>query len=328
MTWTDNAQKKVEILLAQIAGMSRLAAQLAPTASDAQVILPFKELLDSIYTHDLPLSRLLDSSDLVIHAEGPAVKHDAYELRAVNWLTATTEHVLRKLSVSLFQLADNAARSFSRELDLRLTGLVPGSLYAGFALSRPELDLLSLDEEPVFDSIRRAIHELPGVAGFIEDEGISDGIRERFPDPAQRDVVMEVNFKLAPTGQRGIHTLHISTPNQKSAKLSQRERVVLRHALNVPKLFNKKHGSFVGKLRMIDLDKRVTHLREVDGIGTLRCVYAPSTYEKTSKSLGAQLDSYVRVSGTYESDRAGKPRLMLVEQIEKFEMPAQSSMTI
>ena len=42
MTWTDNAQKKVEILLAQIAGMSRLAAQLAPTASDEQVILPFK----------------------------------------------------------------------------------------------------------------------------------------------------------------------------------------------------------------------------------------------------------------------------------------------
>ena len=96
----------------------------------------------------------------------------------------------------------------------------------------------------------------------------------------------------------------------------------------MPKLFNKKHGSFVGKLRMIDLDKRVTHLREVEGIGTLRCVYAPSTYEKTSKSLGAQLDSYVRVSGNYESDRSGKPRLMLVDQIERVEIPAQSSMTI
>src|SRR5690606_6804055 len=126
------------------------------------------------------------TSDLIFHAEGPAVRGNAPSLSAFNWLSGTTEQAIRKLSTAFFDLQERNAKKLAKALDLRLTGLAPGSLYLGFAIAPPVSRLLTLDDEPVFARIKEAVKMLPSVSDAIEDEALSPLVSELLPDAAER----------------------------------------------------------------------------------------------------------------------------------------------
>ncbi len=261
----------------------------------------------------VPLSRIVNSSDLVLHAEGPGVRTEAPRLSAFNWLSLVAEKALRNLSTGLFSLLELDANRLKRALDLRLTGMAPGSLYLGFCLAEPPQDLVSAKDEPVFERIRKSLRQLPRAASTIGDDDVSPEIREIIPDAAERDVTLGSLYMLSPTGRKGIHTVEVSSRSAPKVDLSQRERVVLKDALKNPDLANKKHGSFEGTIREIDLDAKRFQLRGVVGVGSLRCVY-PGLDSTSGKGI---LDEIVRVEGEYEVDRNGRPRLMLVEHMRR-----------
>ena len=319
MTWTQDTEDKILRLLENMVASGTLAASIGIEASPKQIVEANQALLMEVIVNGLPLSKLVDASDLVVHAEGPGVRDDSYRLGDVNWLTSTAERQLKRLSAALFDLSGREARRFGRVVDLRLTGLVHGSLYAGFALEDVPANLFSGEQEPVLATIRDAIRSLPLVPSFIESESVSAGIREAMPDAAQRDASMEAALGLSPTGHRGIHTLEMSSPVYGNGQLSQRERVVLRDALRRPELTNRKRGTFVGEVREVDLDARRFHLRDVKGVGTVRCVLEDIDTRRARSMLGSQ----AQVTGEYESDRSGRPRLMLVSDINLLPPPEQ-----
>ena len=119
-------------------------------------------------------------------------------------------------------------------------------------------------------------------------------------------------FRLSPTGKVGIHTLDISSPDADQSELGNRERVVLRDALRKPVMLKKRFGEFVGEVREVDLDSGRFHLRNISGIGTLRCVLPNVTSETGQKILG----SVISVSGDYECDASGRPRLMFAQDLK------------
>lgn len=285
---------------------------------------PYYKLLDRLYAEDYQLSILLEASDLVLHAEGPAAKDAMPTLHAVNWLISSAERQLRTLAKAIFDLSTPNARKIAQGIDLRMTGFAPGSIYAGLKLE-PEGDSLFGDPalEPVFVAVRDSIRQLPIIPSFVGDEAIEDGICEAIPDPAQRDAGLFAAFNLSPTGRFGIHTLEIFTPGERPAELSQRERVVIREALKRPRLAKKQSGSFIGELREIDLDRSRFHIR-VDQIGILRCVFPNVTADDARPLLGKR----VRVSGDYEEDAQGRPRLMLVSDVEVVPMPEQHDLAL
>ncbi len=320
MTWTHDTEEKIRALLENMVASASLASQVGVDASPAQIVAANRSLLMEVVVSALPLSKLVDASDLVVHAAGPGVGEDSFRLGDVNWLTVTAERELRRLSAALFDLSTRDGRLVSRSVDLRLTGLVHGSLYAGFAVKDVISGMFTTTLEPMVPVIRDAIRGLPQVPFFVEDEAMSPQIREAIPDPAQRDASMEAALGLAPTGKRGIHTIEMSSPHHREGQLSQRERVVLRDALKRPVLGNRKLGAFVGEVREVDLDAQRFHLRGISGVGTLRCVLAQIDALEARRMLGRQ----VRVRGDYETDRAGRPRLMLVEGFDVIEPPEQS----
>lgn len=281
---------------------------------------PYFKLLDRLYTEDYPLSRLLDSSDLVFHAEGPAAKDAMPTLHAVNWLIGSAEKQVRALARALFDLTmPIMARKIAQGIDLRMTGFAPGSIYAGLRLEPDFPDLLGDPElEPVFMAVRESIRRLPIIPGFVGNEALDTGIYEAIPDPAQRDAGLTAAFHLSPTGRYGIHTVEIFSPGEKPAELSQRERVVIRDALNRPKMRTSQHGKFVGVVREVDLDKSRFHIR-VSGIGSLRCILPDFTASRARPLL----DSLVEVTGEYEVDAEDRPRLMFVTHIEPIEQGVQ-----
>lgn len=311
MSWSEQADKTLSMLLENMVAEGALAQRLGMEASPATVVGASREMLLEVIRTSLPLAHIMDTSDLVLHAEGPAVKGASPRLSAVNWLTSTVESVIRRLSGSLFELAEKDARRLARAVDLRLTGFAPGSIYAGVSIEPPPDDMLSADDEPVVKEIQIAVRNLPALTSFIRDEDVSPDICDLVPDPAQRDTSLTALYGLSPTGRRGIHTLDISSPGQRKGELSQRERVVLKEAIDNPVLHQRKPGAFVGELREIDLDAHRFHLRGVQGIGSLRCIISALDRPNAKNLLG----EFVRVEGEYESNREGRPRLMIVTKV-------------
>lgn len=311
MTWSKHASDALQAQLENMIAEAVLAERFGIEAPPAAILAGHKSALQDLLYRSIPLAKVMDGSDLVLHAEGPSVQADAPKLSAVNWVAGTAERTIRKLSGSLFDLLERDSKRLSRKLDLRMTGMASGSLYMGFAIGEfPTLCGL-WDDEPVIDRIREAVRQLPVVTEAIDDRGAAENLGEIVPDPAERDATMSALHSLAPTGKRGIHTLDMSSPGNRPSSLSQRERILLADALRHPKLLNKHHGRFTGEVREIDLDARRIHLRGTASGGSLRCVLPELTRDQAKLFLGEQ----VQVSGEYETNKQGRPRLILVDEI-------------
>ncbi|MFJ2455292.1 hypothetical protein ACIOWK_26770 [Pseudomonas protegens] len=307
-TWVEQVHKRAAVFQDQIVAVRH--TELSSGIQLGDTIAFLQKRLRDLYEEEMPLAKIYDTSDLVFHAEGPSTATSTPGLHAFNWLCSSAEKQLKTLARNIFELSDRDAKRLSNKLDLRFTGFAPGSIYAGFTLSEIPAPMGLNEPEHVFSALKIAIRQLPAIPEFIEDERVSSGILELIPDPAMRDASLEAVFKLSPSGRAGIHSLDISSPDARISSLTNRERVVLRDALMRPVTLSKKTGKFVGEVREIDLDSGRFHLRNVEGVGTVRCVM-PLTSEQGQQLLGSQ----IVVSGEYECDPSGRPRLMFVSSI-------------
>jgi len=314
MSYRENSLSTMRAFLENMVAEGLLAKDVGMNVTPEQVVNASIGQIMKIAEESLPLARVMDTSDLVLHAEGPGAAHDLPWVSALTWLTSTVETNLRRLSAALFDLHGADGKMLAKSLDLRLSGMAPGSIWIGVKLMPPPTDLLP-EDAALIDKLVSQVGKLPDITRFIDDEGLRPGIEEAIPDPAQRDVQLAALYRFSPTGRRGIHTVEISSRESGSASLSQRERVVLHEAITKPDSRKSIEGSFIGSVREADLDKTRLHLRGVSGVGTLRCVMPTLTAENARMVLG----SLVRAEGRYQTDPAGRPRLLFVERITPIE---------
>jgi hypothetical protein len=259
-----------------------------------------------------PLAKVLDESDLVLHAEGPGASNNMPWLSALNWVTSTAETNIKKLATAYFDLHGANGKSLSRKIDPRLTGIASGSLWVGVKIDPiPNLNM-GINQGSGID-LSHELQLLPELIKYIDDEGLRMGFEDAYPDPALRDISLAALLRFAPTGRKGIHTMELATQQKGMAKLGQRERVVLKEAIDKPSMKASRTGSFVGQIREADLDKTRLHLRDVAGIGTLRCVVRELSIEAARILLGR----HVRAVGNYQTDIQGRPRFLFVERFEE-----------
>ena len=270
--------------------------------------------IDKIARESYPLYQVTENSDIVLHAEGPGAEHNKPTLTSLNWLTYTAEKNIRSLisaTLDLFCVTDG--KNIAKNADLRLSGIAPGSIFIGLKLDIPPLPYF-----PEVGDIREKLigtaKRLPMLARFIGDEGLEPGIREAEQDPALRDAALLSLLNFSPTGRRGIHTLNISSREHGGVSLSQRERVVLYNVFRRPKIETLLSGSFSGEVRAADLDKERFHLRASDGT-MIRCVMQAMKKDQAKNILG----NLCRVSGRYDVNNNGQPRLLYVERLEPIE---------
>jgi hypothetical protein len=344
-TWVDNVHKRAAVLHDQIA--VALQVQRDKGVDMAAFIAQQRALLDELYEDNMPLAGLMDKSDILFHAEGPGAQHHAAFSNAVAWLCEEVERRLRQLAVASLGLVGRAADAAEQDLRVLLNGMAPGSLWAGFSVDSkqrmasfsashhgskvppmaqdgddevaPQLPELSLAMSDALESVRAAVRALPSIPQFIGEERVSEEINDAFTDPLVRDATLIAAFHLAPTGRRGIHTLEISAPrsNEAQSSLTNRERTVLRETtVRQPMLRATKWGTFTGQLREVDLDARRFQLRGVPNVGTVRCVLDAMNVDIARRHIGQG----AKVTGSYEADREGRPRLMRVDTIEPFQI--------
>jgi hypothetical protein len=320
MSAINDLRKKTEFWYSQIAAVMALANKTDNEVPDLSV---YYDQIAKIYDEDYELSKLIDSSDIIFHADGPDVENHMPKLAMVNGLFGDINRQLRSLALSVLDLSMDDADKAVNKLDIRLAGLAPGSLYAGFLIQPPSgEDLLGTDEQnELMRSIKNVTLNLTGISEYLNKDGtVNEAINEFITDPAVRDSTMLAAFRLAPTGRRGFNTLDIINPkNSTSSTLDVADRTNLRNSLDHRPIIpsRSKLGKFTGYLRQVDLDKTRVDLRgvNIEGINNLRCILPTLTAAKGREILG----KFVEVTGRYETTPSGRPSLMKIENIKVVE---------
>jgi hypothetical protein len=310
-TWVEQINKRARILIDQI-----VAARTASAESEIDLgwlEAQYRSLLEQLYGQEYAAARLRDTSDLVIRAEGPGADHDGPSLQSFNWLSEHVRRQLSKLSAAVLPLADSDATAVTRKLGWIFTGYAPGSITMGFALKNPAAIVgFELSDAAAFNAVRSAAQSIASIPQYIGDTEINASLTEQITDPALRDAAIVAAWQLSPTSQSGIHTVEVASRTGEHGSLSQRERMVLKRSVASPLFRKSEEGSFVGNVRAADLDKHRLVLRDVQGVGSIRCAISPSLSTGMQRYFGG----HVRVFGRYEADREGRPRMMRVERIE------------
>jgi len=315
-TWVEQVKVRAQILIDQV-----FAARIAAKESGrdlAWLEAQYRDLLDQLYSEEYAAAKLRDSSDLVLRAEGPGADHLAPSLQSFTWLSEHVRVQLRKLTEAVLPLAAVDSKKIAKRMGWTFTGYAPGSIMVGYALQTPPRIAGFEDADAAaFDLIRGAAKSIASIPQFIRDTEVDQGLADLIPDPAMRDAAMVAAWNLSPTPQSGIHTVELAARDGDHGSLSQRERMVLKKSIASPLFRKNQTGSFVGQLRAADLDKQRIILRAVDSVGSIRCAISTELANDARKYFGGD----VKVIGTYETDRSGKPRLMRVERIEPVEVP-------
>jgi hypothetical protein len=322
--WTVAVERKAAIIHSQLAAARALAATHGADAD--RVAEPYLRLLRTLYSEEFTFAQLTDSSDLVARFRGPAVDIHDPTVSIVISLFSDLREQIRGIAKSIVGLASEQKVLWPAQLDPHLSGVAHGSLLVGISVSPPAIDTAKGHQyevegasDQVFESVRAAVRSLSLVARYVNDSGVSDAIREAFPDPAVRDTLMVAAKRLAPTGRRGIESVSFSSPETEQDQvdtLTPKSRQALTQALVSPVRVSTS-GSFEGLLREVDLDARRFEIRGVSGVGSIRCVYEPS-HDQTVRSA---LDARIVVRGRYDTVEGQRPRFMAVDVLEILSIP-------
>ncbi|QLG87663.1 hypothetical protein HQ393_05005 [Chitinibacter bivalviorum] len=313
-TWVEQTERRVAILLDQMAAALSIAqgSNLDLNRLRAQ----YQNKISQIYREEMPLARVMDSSDLVTRYEGNAVDDCTPSVQLVSGLFGDLQKYIKQLVKALSGLQVDQRPHWPEGVDLRLSGLAKGSLIVGVKLdahrgigSQIELDG-TLD--PLFIQVQKAMRTLTSVPQYVDANEINEDIRNEVKDPAVRDALLVAAYNLAPTGRKGIERVSFSNiegdPHREA--LTPQSRKVLRSAIDRP-TFETKRGDFEGVVREIDLDAKRFEIRGVEGVQTVRCIFN----EMNAANASEWLNHKVVVRGQYEAGPSGIPRLMQVEQI-------------
>ena len=317
--WVDAVERKARIIHEQLATARGIAER--NEANVDEVTRPYLELLDSLYSDEFAFAKLVDASDLVTRFMGPAVSGIDPTVTTLTSLFNTLRNQIRGVAKSIVGLSGSENMRWPSKLDPHLSGLSQGSLVVGISIQPPDqgegrgqLEVPGVSYE-IVESVRAAVRSIATVARHVHEDHIdSTAIQSNFPDPAVRDTVMVAASKLAPSGRRGIEGVAFYGPEVTGAEappLTARSRKALNQSLTRPVRISGQ-GSFEGVVRAIDLDARRFEVREVEDIGAIRCIYE-SNHQESVKDI---LDRRVRVSGSYETMKNQKPRLIDVASID------------
>jgi hypothetical protein len=317
----DQLNSKVTIWVSQMAGMIALADRLGKPLPD---LSSYQKQILELYRSEFELAKLLDTSDMVVHVNGPSIYHDQADLGTVTHLFSNVDKQIRRLAQSVLRLAIDDQKKAMSMLDVRLTGIAPGSLYAGFSIEPPpDNALLGTEEEKImFAAIKSATLSVTHIPGYIKNDGyVSEALAQEVTDPAVRDSALLAAFHLSPTGRSGISSIDFINPaeSKKSSTLDASHRQLLREVTHKNPLIQSrtKQGTFTGLLTKIDLDKSRVDLRDIGakGFDSIRCILPTLTVEKGRQILGQR----VEITGRYETTPLGKPSLLQIEGIKVIE---------
>lgn len=321
---TDAVDQRAVIVMDQFAAACKLVFENDGNFEGLPEL--YLKLLRPLYTEDYAIARLSDSSDLLARYTGPAVDKGAPRMKLVTSVFSILQKQVQNIAQSVVDLGSPTHIKWPDALAPQLTGLAPGSLIAGITIptkneaTDSQFEFTGISDE-IHSSVKSALQLLSIVPRYVDDKSLDQSIEGEIPDPALRDTIMLAASNLAPTGKKGINQVFLRCQGSSETpikSLTPTSRKTILQYLDKP-LKTLKDGSFQGVIREIDLDKRRFHIRQVEGVGAIRCKYS-NELDKKARGI---LDATVVVKGQFEENEKQQPSLMDVMDVEILKTPEE-----
>ena len=274
-------------------------------ASTEFLVRPYRRLLDDMYQRDLPLAKLADASDLLLHVRGPAASAPTPRISVVTRLLGGTRDQVTRLAK---QLGGVTTVRVPAALDMGFVGLAEGSLYIGF----------STDDADAAELTRNAVDTIATASALVASDQSLDALAREFEDPAVRDMAVAAIRHLSPSGHAGItkidllgrriqHPVSLTTETRRHAR-----RLMAQPPSTVEPRILPQATTFIGTVRELDLDASRFEVRNIEGFPEgIRCAHELD--EQDAKRL---VDLRVRVRGRPEYGPKNDVRLLWVDELE------------
>lgn len=301
-SWTSVTRDRIRDVQSALLTMSEWARDGQATVEQTEMLLnPYREMVEALYERDIPLAKLADESDILLHVRGPSATGPSPRVSVLTRLLTSTRDQVTRLAK---QIEGVTTVRVPTSLDMGFVGVAGGSLFVGF----------SADASNEGDSTREAVRLISQASSLVASNGSATSLAQTIHDPAARDMAIAAVRHLSPSGQIGIREIEIlgkqverqvslTTETRRHARGIMAQRIVSTSSRN---------ETFVGTVREVDLDASRFEIRNVDGnFEDIRCAH--ELEEAEVKSL---VDRRVRVSGTAEYGPKGTVRLLWIDEVE------------
>lgn len=315
-SWTSEIAERITVAMRKLEKMASIADDLKMEEGlRATFLRPYRAMVDNLYTEDLPLAKILDEADLVVGAEGEAIRHEHIPVDTVVMLLSRTKKKVLSVARAVSELGDR----IPAEVQPSLYGFAPGSVYIGFSAPEAPDNSLFGDDAPYYAAVREALRAIGVVSQLVAADAPAEEIADAMHDPGVRDAAIDAVRELAPSGRTAVDHIIIGgkaalgSTTQPAARLDVDDRKRLGLDRDRP-LTTTTTRSFTGTIREMDLDKHRFYLRQVDQLDasrSIRSVYPADELTRPRDLLGRR----VRVAGDVESDPSGRPRLLFVRSV-------------
>lgn len=299
-TWTSATQTRVRQLQNALVASAQWAreANADPDVTE-HLLAPFREQLDALYERDMPLAKLADKSDLLLHIRGPAASGPSPRVSVLARLLTSTRDQVTRLAK---QLGGFTTVRVPAPLDMGFVGIASGSLFLGF----------SADATAEGNLTREAVDLVAEASQLVsENKNVSD-LAHAIADPAARDMALAAVRHLSPSGQLGIREIDIFVHERIRASLTTETRRQARGIMTQRFASSREPVSFVGTVREVDLDASRFEIRNVEGqVEDVRCAH-----ELAEDEIKGLVDRRVRVTGMAEYGPKNTVRLLWVDEVE------------
>lgn len=311
MSWLETTQNRVKLLNKQIAFIYDISIKSGMSEDEAEAACkPYYGLLEEIYTNEMPLARILEYSDLVLHVEGKSASKLNPKASIVANIIKDAKEQIGGVAKAFANILNT--RGIPEELELDFTGLAPGSIYVGFSVTKPEdydTDQISLDQG-LYEATKNAVKGIGTAARIIASKSDWSELEAKFPNEFERSALMKAVYNLSPSTRKGIDSVSISGALIGEGTLTPEIRKTIKEYTEIKDEPN--DFCVEGRMREIDLDKREFEIRSISNL-ELRKVkfsYNPE-YDNIART---SLDKYVRVKSASHVKRSGN--IYQVESIE------------
>lgn len=322
-TWVGNTHQKAKLIHSQIAQyMQQLSrpevAQglLKKGITPEQVLQTWYDQLNDLYTNEYPIAKLKDSSDLLIRAIGVNADHSKPMMRTVAKLADDMRKNLNMLTRSISPIMQTISHQQTNKVPWVFNGYAPGSIMMGFSIDKQACSHSICQEEDTlfYEQLSITAQNIAFVPSFIDEEYLNLAIAQTISDPAIRDTVLVAAHNLSPSSQSGLHTIEVGSRTGGYGELTHKSRLILAKEIKQPHLLKKQRGSFTGLLDNADLGKERAILRDIDSseVSSIRCLIPANLSNQVKKAFGG----VVTITGEYEADKNGKPRLFNVHSLK------------
>jgi hypothetical protein len=301
-TWVSETRDRIRELQD---GLLDMAAWAAESSADEHakelLLLPFREQLAELYERDLPLAKLADESDILLHVRGASAAGPNPRVSVLTRLLTLTRDQVTRLAK---QLGGVTTLRVPASLDMGFVGVASGSLFIGF----------SADAAEGGDMTREAVRLISDASWLVSENRTVNELASEIEDPAARDMAVAAVRHLSPSGQVGIreieilgkqvrHQVSLTTETRRLARGIMAQRAVPASTASM---------TFLGTVREVDLDASRFEIRNVEGYSEeIRCAH-----ELEENEVKQIVDRRVRVTGKPEFGRKGIVRLLWVDEVE------------